>query len=149
METCAVRNDEWAEQVRIRIEGTISDLPAADARYHVDGKSRFLSQLNVATAAGCSTQDEEADPALQYVIDTVGKDRSQIWNSDLYKVYVDNGGTPQSRATLLKKLCEVFGDNLIRLHAEGFANIIRFRSQDAKSLKINLQVFQETCFYVQ
>ncbi len=35
-------HDEWASKVRIRVQGAISDLHAADACYHVDCKRDFL-----------------------------------------------------------------------------------------------------------
>ena len=43
LEVCAKRSDEIADQVRIRIEGALSDLHAADARYHVDCMTSFMS----------------------------------------------------------------------------------------------------------
>ncbi len=33
---CDERNDDWASEVRIRVEGALSDLHAAEARYHKD-----------------------------------------------------------------------------------------------------------------
>jgi len=36
LRTCAKRNDKHAEDVRLRVEGSIIDLHAAEARYHVD-----------------------------------------------------------------------------------------------------------------
>ena len=37
MRKCVERNDEWGNEVRIRIQGAPSDLHAADAQYHRDG----------------------------------------------------------------------------------------------------------------
>ena len=34
LETCAVRNDDLSEKVRLRIHGIVGDLHAAEARYH-------------------------------------------------------------------------------------------------------------------
>ena len=34
LKICALRNDSWSRDVQIRVESTISDLHAADARYH-------------------------------------------------------------------------------------------------------------------
>ncbi|KAG0724833.1 hypothetical protein GWK47_039789 [Chionoecetes opilio] len=39
---CDERNDDWAAQVRIRVSGDISDLHAADARYHVACRTNFV-----------------------------------------------------------------------------------------------------------
>ena len=61
MDTCAVRNDDWGELVRIRVEGAISDLHAADARYHVDCKASFLSSRNVTCAAEKGSKGDQID----------------------------------------------------------------------------------------
>ena len=42
---CNERNDEWAGQVRVHVEGVISDFHAADGRYHVDCMSKFVQFL--------------------------------------------------------------------------------------------------------
>ena len=41
LETCDQRGDEWAHQVRLRIQGAVSDLHAADAQYHKDCMAKF------------------------------------------------------------------------------------------------------------
>ena len=50
LKTCSLRNINWADQVRLRVQGAISDLHAEDARYHVNCKSSFMSPKNVNTA---------------------------------------------------------------------------------------------------
>ena len=121
----------------MRVEGTLSDLHAADARYHVDCKARFLSSKNVSSAAEKCSKDELADSALETVIDSMAEDPSQLWNSvELFKVYSENGGYIQSRKTLLRKLSEFFGDDLVVLHSAGLANIVCFRSRAAKFLRL-------------
>lgn len=47
---CDERNDKWASEVRLRVAGAVSDLHAADARYHVDCRTRFTSQRSVSAA---------------------------------------------------------------------------------------------------
>ena len=41
LHACDLRNDEWAQQVWLRIAGAVSDLHAADAQYHNDCMSLF------------------------------------------------------------------------------------------------------------
>ena len=36
-------NDPWASQVRVRVAGAVSDLHAADTRYHKSCHSKFMS----------------------------------------------------------------------------------------------------------
>ena len=40
LEACGSRKDEWARQVEVRIMGAVSDLHAADARYHDDCRKK-------------------------------------------------------------------------------------------------------------
>ena len=42
-----LRNDEWAQQVRLQIAGAVSDLHAADAQYHKDCMSLFRGSRNI------------------------------------------------------------------------------------------------------
>lgn len=60
------------------MEGTISDLHAADARYHVDCKSKFMS---LRLAAKSTTSPDEEDGALTSLIAQVQDDLSRMWNS--------------------------------------------------------------------
>ena len=43
LEKCDERNDEWASQVRVGVCGAVSDLHAADARYHKSCCAIFMS----------------------------------------------------------------------------------------------------------
>ena len=43
LDNCKVRNDELADRVRIRVQGVVGDLHAAEARYHVDCRQRFYT----------------------------------------------------------------------------------------------------------
>ena len=38
LERCNEREDEWGREVSVRLHGAVSDLHAADARYHDDGR---------------------------------------------------------------------------------------------------------------
>ena len=74
---------------------------------------------------------------MKYVIGVMKKDQPQIWNSiDLYKLYIENGGIQSQKKTLLRKLSDFFGDDLIVFYSAGLANIVCFRCQATKSLLI-------------
>ena len=75
LHVCTVRNDDYAE-VRIKVEGTICDLHATDARYHVDCKARFLAFYNVSCAAEKCSKDEKVDSSLEYVTDVMATSSS-------------------------------------------------------------------------
>jgi hypothetical protein len=53
---CGERNDHWGAHVRIRVGGAISDLHAADARYHVVCRTNFVS-----TRSTSAVQEAQAD----------------------------------------------------------------------------------------
>ena len=36
LKVCQTRGDKWAEEIRVRVHGAVSDLHAANARYHDD-----------------------------------------------------------------------------------------------------------------
>ena len=49
-----------AEEVRLRVEGAISDLHAAEARYHVDCRARFMTTKHVKAAAASTCSESNA-----------------------------------------------------------------------------------------
>ena len=85
---CTEKNDDWAAEVRLQLEGAVSDLHAADARYHVDCKSKFLSPSSVASAVNSTTNDHDKDPALEFLLHEIA-DKKHVWNSvDLFAAYI-------------------------------------------------------------
>ena len=97
LEKCNERGDKWSEEVKLRIHGSVSDLHAADARYHVDCKGKFMSPRNVRLAsASTSTASEstDSDDVFEVLVNEMLKDQDRIWNSiDLYELYSSEGGT--------------------------------------------------------
>ena len=47
MSVCNQRKDKWADEIRVRISSAVSDLHAADARYHDDCRKLFMSQRSI------------------------------------------------------------------------------------------------------
>jgi hypothetical protein len=45
--TCTERNDEWGNQVRLCMEGAVSDLHGTDAKYHRDCLHTFLVKQGI------------------------------------------------------------------------------------------------------
>ena len=134
---CNTRNDAWGEKVRRRVEGALSDLHAADARYHVDCRLHFLSQKYVTLAASNVSGTEDVDEAFEQLVSQMNGNKSKIWNSvELFNAYTDYKGNICARKTLLKKLCEHFGNDLIVLHSSGLADIVVFRGSAAASLRL-------------
>ena len=129
LEACDLRKDEWAARVRVWVEGSVSDLHAADARYHVDCRATFMSSNSLVSASKLSPLIEE-DAALESLTEHILADKSHIWNSsELFERYRDFGGNKLSRKHLIKKLIVIFEGDLLVLSSPGIANIIIFRSK--------------------
>ena len=137
LDICDCRDDDWASTVRLRIQGAISDLHAADARYHVTCRCSFTGSRAVATAAHSKTTSESDDAAFNSLIQTVKQDLARVWNSmELFNLYIEYGGNNLSRKGLLKSVSAYFGEDLLVLSSPGIASILIFRSQASSVLKV-------------
>ena len=77
MRKCVERNDEWGNEVRIRIQDALIDLHAADAQYHHDCLHRFES--NAGPSQSEETLDE--DTTFTMVVDLMPVDKWKIWKT--------------------------------------------------------------------
>ena len=65
---CTIRNDAWSVSVRFRVDTSVSDLHAADTRYHQDCKTKFLHSKYVdQIASQITTGDSKIDIGLESV----------------------------------------------------------------------------------
>lgn len=119
LESCDGRNDEWGTDVRI--ETAVSDLHAADARYHVTCRRHFFGKRYQSDNGGnFTTETSETDNALTSLIAEMQSDSSRIWNSvELFTCYRGFGGTKLSRKHLMEHLSSHFGDDLLLLTSPG------------------------------
>lgn len=140
LDTCNKRNDEWSSHVRIRVEGAVSDLHAADGRYHVNCRNAFLGELAVSAAKqACNeaTKQNGNDKYFQEVVDSLKADESRIWNSlELFKLYKDRGGTTLSRRQLIKALTDTFQSQLVVMSSNGYASVLIFRKKANDVLRL-------------
>ena len=135
LQVCQSRNDDWSVQVEVRLSGVISDLHAADARYHDACRKTFMGLRNVEFAAKRKTTTD--DPSLQATIRCMENDKSKTWTSvELHSFYTGNGGS-LPRKTLVQKLSDVFGDELLVLSSKGLANIVIFRNKASTLLRLD------------
>ena len=136
LDVCSKRNDELGETVRQRVLGAVADLHAADARCHNSCRSKFVSERNVAYCGGKQSPSTD-DLAFMYVCKQMLQNRQKTWSSvELFADYVEARGCCMCRKTLLKKLTEYHGENVLVLSSPGFANVIGFKSELAKSLHL-------------
>lgn len=99
--------------MRFRVEGALSDLHAADARYHVDCMKNFMSANSIAAAQNASKVNVNEDPAFDCVTEQIVNDKSRLWNSvQLHHLYQLLGGKILSGRTLLLQIKEHFSDEI-------------------------------------
>ena len=111
---------EMRREVEVQL---LSDLHAADARYHDDCRTTFMAPRSVQAAAECLGLSDTK------VVKVMRSDTTHIWTStEVFKLYKESGGVFLSRCALVQKLSELFDKELIILSA-GLANIIAFRDR--------------------
>ena len=119
------------------MSAVISDLHAADARYHVTCWSNFLSPRSRASATKNETKVEHTDEAFQAVITEISKDMDAIRNSvDVYALYLEKGGNVLSQRAIVPKLVDHFGDSMLVLTSPGVASVIAFRGKASNVLRL-------------
>ena len=84
--------------MRFRVEGALSDLHTADARYHVGCMTNSMSPYSIAAAQNASKVNVNEDPTFDSVTEEIFKDKSSLWNSvQLHHLYQLVGGKILSR----------------------------------------------------
>ena len=83
LQKCKIHGDGWADEVRCRIEGSLSDLHAVEARYHKDCMSLFFSNRNrkYEQSQAASATQLEIDSGLKHLLKVMSSDKNRIWNS--------------------------------------------------------------------
>ncbi len=132
-ETCGKRTDIQSDQILVRMAGVLTDLHAADVRYHVDCKATFLSPKSIQASIIRQGNDTEfKEVAFDLVIKYLAENRDVIHNSSgIHTKYVNDGGT-LSRRMLIAKLVESFEGDMITLSSPGIASLLAFKSSAAK-----------------
>ena len=138
LRTCDVRNDCQAEEVRVRVNGAVSDLHAADGQYHDDCYKQFTNHKNVQAAVNSATNVGEAgDSAFDALVEDMSVNKSHVWNSlEIQDIYANHGGTILPRRKLIHRLVTHFGDDLLVLSGNGVTSIFVFRSKAPYMLKL-------------
>ena len=124
LERCNEREDEWGREVSVRLHGAVSDLHAADARYHDDCRKRFM--VGRLTPATCDEKFDE--PAFLQLVSVLSMEKSKVWTaSDIYDLYKEYGGTLKHRS-LPSNLEEHYQGNLVIFWSHGLSSIVVFRT---------------------
>ena len=121
--TCDKRNDEVANQVRIKIQGAISDLHASNGRYHDKCKNNFMASRSIASASRKDADENPNDTAFSNLISHMVSNASHIWSSiELHNIYKYLGSSV-SRKYLINQVKEYFGEHLITLITRTVHNV--------------------------
>ena len=70
IDKCKKRNDDWGTEVSMRIEGAISDLQAANTRYHQDCMQRFFAKREPQKSSTSSSSQHTSsnDPGFDCIV---------------------------------------------------------------------------------
>ena len=94
LKICDIRCDTWSADVKFRVNSALSDLHAADARYHQDCKTLFL-HLKYVDLLAQKSYETLANPAHDYLKFTIKSKQheKEMWNSvEIYNMYSEKGG---------------------------------------------------------
>ena len=139
MDKCDQLKYDIADKVRIRINGAPSDLHAADAQYHKDCYSRFMSGRNLHASDGIkckqtNKQGQQTSPPnpLMHVLDNMNGYKTRIWCTvELFDLYHSYGGTLSCRI-MVEKVCASFNDDVLLMQIDGCDSLLGFRDQLSK-----------------
>ncbi len=136
LHACQERNDVWAEEVELRIQGAFSDLHAADARYHNDCKPAFMAPKSVQQAQD-SVRPADKDSAFSEVIKIMQSDTDRLWSSvELHNLYTEKSGTELQRRRLVEEISYYFGEKILILSCTGLASLLVFRSRASQLVNL-------------
>ena len=127
----------------MRIESCISDLHAADAKYHNDCITKFSAERNISSARSSAKIEERKQHgilALKHVIHILENETTKVWDSvEVHQLYCDkydelassvSTGERQDkrdRSNLLKELKSHFGEELVLLSRIGCSTLLCFQ----------------------
>ena len=119
LETCNRQKDTWASQVEVRLQGAVSDLHVAEARYHNSCRKNFMLFKSKQANACASTNTDSAFEACG---------RHHRTFSDVYESMVVKDATKQS---LLN--CR---STSIVFPSSGLSSLLVFRDTDPSVFKV-------------
>lgn len=113
-----------------------ADLHAADARYHRDCYVWFFMDRPLPCDIKKEAPTDSTDGVLESLINEMHGHRPLKWDSvHLMERYVEHGGRPMRRSTLINSVCEKVED-LVVLSAPGYRSVVFFRDNTIATLKI-------------
>ena len=121
--------------MKIQLEGAVSDLCAADGRYHHNCMQRLLAGRCPleGTVLLVSKPETDNDAGFSYIIQKLEAYKSKIWNAvELFEECKTNGGAFQTRK--LRLLEEYFAGELLILNCSSYASILTFKASKTSQI---------------
>ena len=133
LEECIRIDDQQSRDVQLRVSGAVSDLHAAEARYHDKCSKLFFLR----TFATPQQRHESQEDTFRQLIHTIRVDRTRMWTSvDVERTYTELGGTSLSRPELIKRVTSDLDNEIVVLSSPGLAHILIFRDKASTLLRL-------------
>ena len=99
---------------------------------------KFCAPQSVKSASAAYTSNkEEVDVAFDKLSMAMRTEPSRLWNFiELYDLYISSGRRNISCRTLVSKLLEYFGSDLLMLSGVGVASLLVFRSKASSMMRL-------------
>ena len=138
LQVCDSRGDSLARSVRVRVNGALSDLHAADGQYHRDCYKSFISHGNVRSArTNVDHDDDDTGNAVIALVGDMTEDKAHVWNTvEVEELNVSYGGYRSTRRHQIEQLSDHFGTDLLDLRGKGVASLLVFRSKASRLMKL-------------
>ena len=139
LDICDKRGDALADEVRIRLNDVraLSDLHAADARYHEKCRKTFTNYRNIAGAVTVELAKEPVEKALTDLIESMIADKTKTWTSvELQDKYIQNGGIWLSRRKLVENVKKNLKDDIIVFWSRGQTSLIVFTNHANVKMRV-------------
>ena len=109
LKVCDVRQDEGADDVRVRLTGAPADLRAVEIRWHHKCRTDFMGERNIKSAQRAKEDtNEEPKEDIRCLVEHMEKPNQMSTTMDLYQLglYLDSteGSNPPSKRKVIEDL---------------------------------------------
>ena len=139
---CDERQDDWSEQVFIRLQAVQTTLPAYDGRYHVHCLSRFRKVPK--NSANANSSKTLIDKPTSMVVNLINSNKSiATWTTaELYEVYLEASGN-LTKKQMVNNLSDYYGSELVLISVPGYETEIGLKKNVGKTLKMTRKSMAE------
>ena len=139
LKVCDARQDEAADDVRVRLAGAPSDLRAVESRWHHKCRTDFMGERNIKSARRAKEDtDEEPKADIRCLVEHMEKPAQMSTTRDLYQLYLDSteGSNPPSKRKVIKEIQSDFGERLVKININGCASLLCLKGNLPANMKL-------------